>query len=68
MDQWYWKPLFEFLRSRALAARSIAERDLAYLTVTDSPERAMKTILGGVHRKVVAAFGAAARRPEPPRP
>ena len=54
MDEGYWSPLMEFLRTRALALAAITKEDLQRLD----------TILSGVHRQVAAAYGAAARRAE----
>jgi hypothetical protein len=66
MGERYWTPLLDFLRTRALVADTITEQDIQRLVLTDSPERAMETILSGVRRHVAAAYGAAAPRPELP--
>jgi len=40
----YWQPLLDVLRGTLLSAGTIAEKDLEYVAVTDSPEEAVESI------------------------
>lgn len=44
MGESYWRPLLEFLQSTMVAAKTISPEDINLLTVTDSPDVAIKAI------------------------
>jgi uncharacterized protein (TIGR00730 family) len=46
----YWAPLIEFMRGRLLVERTIDERDLDLLTVTDDPHHAIDVIAAAAER------------------
>jgi len=59
----YWRPLVAFLRDQALARGTIAATDLEHLTLTDSPEEAVRQILEVVTRHFGLVWRRKLRRP-----
>jgi hypothetical protein len=58
----HWKPLLDFLRDTLVATGTIEQEDLDRLTLTDSAEAAVQTVVEGILRKFDLRYG-----PKPPR-
>jgi uncharacterized protein (TIGR00730 family) len=48
MGESYWRPMLDFVRTTMVAARTISPEDIDLVTVTDSPDEAMRVIAKGL--------------------
>lgn len=62
MGREYWMPLLEFIRARLIPFGTISASDLDLLTVTDSPDEAMRAVARGLDLQRGAAKAKPVRR------
>ena len=58
----YWQPLIDFLTERSLANGTISEKDLEFITLTDSVEDAVKSVRDRAFSQFGLTYGPQAKR------